>query len=505
MSDRQNILLILTDQHRYDIVAANGSTVCRSPHLDALAAGGVNFRQAYSICPLCTPARASIYTGLAPHNHGVVRNVEPGMPNAPSIGGPVPTLGQRLREADYRTFYAGKWHAGARPPSECGFAGQDMPGYGDATGNPYYLDYLRARGLDRPTVTPVGTGYPNNLLLAGRMSGPVQASVPYFLAESAIEMMTAPADADEPFFLALNFWGPHAPYLPCEPYASMYDPDDIPPWGNFADDFAGKPPLYRRHHDSFVGQGNPTRTWAECAEWAAMYFGFATQIDHQIGRVLNALEENHLADDTAVIFSTDHGDLTGSHGGMHDKNAFCVEELMHIPLMARLPGGAEPGRTCDLPVSNLDIPATVMDLAGLDVPECFDGRSLGPILRGDEPDDWPDHVVGECFGVHFAYETRMVVHGRHKYVFHPGAFDELYDLQADPHELENLIDSAGHAEVLRECRRRLLQWIRRTNDPLHRANFLFARHRPWSPETVRPYGPSASGALLDNEPELNGD
>ncbi len=505
MSTQPNILLILTDQHRYDIVGANGSAICRSPHLDGLAAGGVTFRQAYSICPLCTPARASMYTGLAPHKHGVVRNVESSMPNAPSIGGAIPTLGERLRGGGYETFYLGKWHAGSRLPSECGFAGQDVEGYGDAGGNPYYLDYLRTRGLDRPTVTPVGVGYPHNLLLAGRMSGPVEASVPYFLAESAIERITARADADGPFFLALNFWGPHAPYVPCEPYASMYDPADIPPWGNFADDFAGKPPLYRRHHDSFVGEGNPRRSWAECAEWAALYFGFATQIDDQIGRVLDALDNNGLADETAVIFSTDHGDLAGSHGGMHDKNAFCVEELMHIPMIARLPGAAAPGRTCSLPVSNLDIPATVTDIAGLGVPETFDGRSLLPILRGEEPQDWPDHVTAECFGVHFAYETRMVVWGHHKYVFHPGAFDELYDRQADPHELTNLIDSPEHSDVLRECRRRLLRWMRRTGDPLDRADFLFVQHHPWSPETVAPYGPGASAALRNEEPKLHGD
>ena len=254
-------------------------------------------------------------------------------------------------------------------------------------------------------------------------------------------------------------------------------PAEIPPWPNFHDDFAGKPPIYQRHHDSFVGEGNPRRTWDECAVWAALYFGFATQIDAQIGRVLAALDELGLGNSTAVLMSADHGDLTGSHGGMHDKNALGVEELMHIPLMARLPADnpSGAGATCDLPVSNLDIPATVMDLAGAGVPECFDGRSLLPILRGERPGDWPDYVTAECSGVHFAYETRMVVWDRFKYVFHPGSFDELYDLQEDPHELANQIDSADCAHALRECRRRLLTRMRQTRDPLHRAFFLFEK------------------------------
>lgn len=502
MKERPNILLILTDQHRYDIVGANGSPVCRSPNIDRLASRGVNFRRAYSACPLCTPTRASIYSGLAPHNHGILRNVEPGHPNAPSIGGEIPTLGERLGDAGYRTWFFGKWHAGERSPGRCGFGGQDIPGYGDPANSSYYLDYLRRNGLERPEVTPVGVGYPHNLLLAGRMSGPVEASIPYWLADSAIDILSEEAKTDQPFFIALNFWGPHAPYLPCEPYASMYDPNTISPWENFDDQFAGKPPLYQRHHDSFVGEGNPRRSWQECAEWAALYFGFATQIDAQIGRVINSLDELKLADSTAVIMSADHGDLTGSHGGMHDKNAFCCEELMHIPLIACRPGDVTAPPESALPVSNLDIPATVMDLAGLGIPAEFDGRSLLPILEGDAPADRPDYVVAECMGVHFAYETRMVVWDRWKYVFHPGATDELYDLETDPGELHNRVDHPDCKSPLDQCRLRLLRWMRRTHDPLHRAYFLFEKHRPWTAETVVPYGAGASNILLDREPEL---
>ena len=206
-----NIVLILTDQHRYDIVGANGSPICRSRNLDRLAAAGVNFNRAYSVCPLCSPARASIYTGLLPHGHGVTRNVEPGQPNAASIGGRVPTLGERLRAAGYNPLVFGKWHAGERPPSACGFGGHDVHGYGDVLKDPCYLDYLKSHDLARPEVTPVGVGYPHNLLLAGRMSGPVEASVPHFLAETAIDALRQQADANRPFFLALKRRSTSAP------------------------------------------------------------------------------------------------------------------------------------------------------------------------------------------------------------------------------------------------------------------------------------------------------
>lgn len=498
-----NIILILTDQHRYDINGFAGNPLCRTPHLDTLAASGVSFTNAYSHCPLCTPTRASLYSGRAIHNHGIFRNIESTMPNAPSIGtDELPSLAQHLEKAGYRSAFIGKWHAGKTLPGECGFDAMDVDGYGDIVNAPCYADYLKERNLERPEVTPVGVAYPHNLLLAGRMSGPVQASVPYFLAEKTIEKIADYAESEQPFFVALNFWGPHAPYLPCEPYASMYNPDDIPQWANFADTYDGRPPIYRRHHDAVVGEGQPTRSWEECAKWAALYFGFMTQIDEQIGRVLDSLKKLGVDKNTAILFSTDHGDLCGSHGGMHDKNAMMVQELMHIPMLARIPGMASQGTEIPRTVSNLDLPATITDLAGLGVPDAFDGKSLVPFISDAEAPG-PDYVVSECFGVHFAYETRMVVHDRWKYVFHPGAFDELYDLKSDPAELKNLIDSDqdDHVAGRHACRQRLLEWMRDTRDPFHRAIFLFEEHDPYDPKNVTPYGnPQEAARVLLERP-----
>lgn len=508
MSNPTNIVLILTDQQRHDIVGAYGSEVCRTPHLDRLAAEGVRFTNAYSHCPLCTPTRASIYSGRATHNHGLVRNIEPSTPNPGSIGTPeIPSLAQVLEPAGYHSAFLGKWHAGATEPGDCGFDALSASGYGNIRGSEAYHDYLAKRRLEIPEITPVGVGYPHRLILAGTMSGPVEASVPYFLAEQAIEKLERLAGSEEPFFLALNFWGPHAPYLPSEPYASMYDRADIEPWGNFPDEYGGKPPIYRRHHDSFVGEGNPTRSWEECAQWAALYFGFMSQIDGQIGRVLSRLTELGIDDTTAVLASTDHGDLSGAHGGMHDKNAMMVEELMHIPLIARLPGSASAGGVRTEYVSNLDLPATVVDIAGIPVPDSFDGRSLLPLLdsRTDSTVEWPDYVAAECSGVHFYYETRMIVHDGFKYVFHPGAFDELYDLSEDPWELDNLIESAAHEQILRACRRRMLEWMGKTRDPSQRAFFLFADRDAYGGEDFSAYDPAAGNAYWNQDPVVKGD
>lgn len=494
---RQNIVLILTDQHRSDIVGANGSPICRSPSLDRLASEGVNFSNAWTMCALCTPARASIYTGLLPHRHGITRNIEEGAHHPGRIPECVPTLAERLDPLGYRSHFVGKWHAGERMPTSAGFTGMDVRGYGTIKEHADYLTYLRDRGLDKPEMTSVGAGWAHRLCLAGVMSGPVEASVPYYLAERGIEFLRQ-RDGDQPFFLALNFWGPHAPYLPCEPYASMYDPKDIPPWPNFEDTFEGKPPIYRRYRDAFIGEGSPLRRWEQCAEWAALYFGFATQIDAQIGRVLDALRQLQLDDQTAVLFSSDHGDLAGAHGGMHDKGGMLCRELYQVPLIGRVPGGAV-NVTCDRPVSNMDLSKTVLELAGCDVPDALDGRSLAPLLRGQPDEQRRDHVAAEFFGNHYAYEARLIVHNGFKYTFHPGAFDELYDLRADPWELNNLIDSGGHRAILRACRERLIDWAKETGDELCVLCGLFHER---AADNLAGYTPDAMDKLRRNPTRL---
>ena len=486
--NRPNILLILTDQHRYDTIGANGSAICRTPSLDGLAQSGTNFRQAYSICGLCTPCRASIYTGLLPHKHGLMRNVDDRDPTA--IRPDHRTIAELLKEEDYRCHFVGKWHAGSRLPTACGFEGMDIPGYGNIRDSSEYRSYLEAEGLDLPEVEARGVGWSENLMLAGVSSGPIEASVPYFLAEKSIEVLSEWQSCSKPFLLALNFWGPHAPYVPCEPYASMYDPESIPPWGNFNDDFQNKPPVWRRYRDAFIGEGNPQRSWQECARWAALYYGFTTQIDAQIGRVLAALDELGLAENTAVIFSCDHGDLTGAHGGMHDKAAVMCQELYHIPFITRLGWMERQNRTETSLISNLSIAPTILDLAGCEIPERMDARSLLPLMSGQQAPDWPDFVVGEFFGNHYGYETRMVIHKGFKYIFHPGAFDELYDLSNDPWELKNLIDSPEHTKLLGQIRSRLLDWGEKTGDEpdiLSILSGLFSPRKQWSQDTVRSY------------------
>jgi len=250
---RPNILMLVTDQQRWDTVSAYGlNNICPTPHIDALAARGVRFDNAFTPTAICSPARASLYTGLYPHKHGVTGN---GMTIKEDVKG----VNKVLDEAGYRCGYAGKWHADEeRGPSELGFTGKDFMGYafpgsnllpgfqfGAAPlgGNPY-KDYLEENDLGLPTVSHrfVGTnpGCSTQEMFALH-EGSVESCIEYFVAEETNRLIDELNDEDNPFFIWANFWGPHTPCLIPEPYFSMVDPKSIPEHPSYCETFENKP------------------------------------------------------------------------------------------------------------------------------------------------------------------------------------------------------------------------------------------------------------------------
>jgi arylsulfatase A-like enzyme len=397
-------------------------------------------------------------------------------------------VSQDFQDAGYACGFVGKWHCGAKKlPRDFGFEGMSVPGYGNCTKTPEYRAYLQRNKLEPGKIVPKGTGWHNNILLNGVITGPEEATVPYFLAEATIEMLTGYQRDEKPFLLFCNFWGPHAPYLPTQKYATMYDPKEIPPWGNFYDDLAHKPNAHRRYRDAFLGEGKTLRSWAEWSTWVANYFGFVTMLDAQIGRILDALETLGLADDTAVLFTTDHGDHIGAHGGIHDKNTMMYQETYHIPFMARIPG-LEGGRVVDQPITNMDIAPTLYELAGIPMERTLDGRSLVPLLIGEAREGWEEDVMCVFNGHHFAYQSRMITNGRYKYVFNAPEIDEFYDLGSDPWEMQNLIAEDSYRGRIAHMRARLIDWLQRSQDPLAGwISNLFAERARTRPEDYTPY------------------
>ncbi len=467
MIDRPDVLLVLTDQERYDLTAPDGLEVNTS-NLDRIAEEGVRFTRAYTPISICTSARASLLSGLFPHAHGMLNNSHEADALQPNFPPDLPTLGEGLAEAGYENTYLGKWHVGRdQVPDDFGFrylGGSDV--HHDDIDRAFreYRERLGHPMEETELIDPITVDYDEDpTLIAAETPVPVEATRAYYLAERTIERIEGLAEGsgEKPFFHRTDFLGPHHPYVVPEPYASMYDPGEIEPWPTFAETFDGKPQV---HENYLQYRGVAEFDWETWSRAVARYFGFVTLIDDQVGRILDALAE-HGMDETLVLHASDHGDFTGSHR-QFNKGPLMYEETYHVPLAAM--GAGVESRTCDAFVSLVDLMPTFLDLAGAAVPEVH-GRSLRPLLSGEVPEDWRESVYAQYHGDEFGlYSQRMVRTEEYKFVYNSPDRNELYDLHADPHELRNLVDHPAYAGVRREHERRLLGWMERTGDPIAR-------------------------------------
>jgi arylsulfatase A-like enzyme len=448
-----NILLIHADQHRPDCLGVNGHPFLETPNLDRLAAEGVNFTRAFCPIPLCTPARTSLLTGLWPAQHGNISNpqTEGGRPLQPGL----PTWSQALREAGYFLGCVGKWGVDSeRGPTDYGFHTY-VP-------ESNYGRWRTERGLPpRPSQNRwFGETDPHIKPEESRLA---------WGADRTIELMRSATEQSRPFCLRWDPSEPHLPNVVPEPFASRYPPEQIPPWPNFADDLSGKPFIQRQQRRTW---GIDDWTWEAWAPIVGRYLGEVALLDQQIGRVLAALEESGLADQTIVIYSADHGDLCGSHG-LIDKHFVMYDELVRVPLIVRWPGQLSAGERCENFVTPaLDLAATFYQLAGAPLPEQATGADLRQLVQGDP-------TRSACFAAYYGnqfglYSQRMVREASWKYIWNATAEDELYDLENDPGELHNLSADPRYADELARLRSRLVEWLAQTSDPLLNA---WTRHQ----------------------------
>ncbi len=447
MTTPANILFIQTDQHRYDCIAAHGHPLIRTPNLDRLIREGVTFSHAFCASPVCRPARASLMTGVWPTRHGVIcnENLEATAVLRPGL----PTWSEALAQAGYYLGYVGKWQVDQeRDPTQFGF--EDYIPNGD------YKTWRKAQGLGP---APRKNGF------WGEVDGeitPEQSRLAWGASE-LIRLLEKASTADRPFFLRWDTDEPHLPNVVPEPYASMYNPADIPPWPSFGDPLAGKPYIQRQQLRSWGIEG---WTWDQWAPIVARYLGEVSLIDSQIGRILDALDALGLAENTLVVYTPDHGDLCGGHG-MADKHYVMYDDIARVPLILRWPGVLPAGQVCDAFVSSgIDLAATFCDAAGARRPETFVGKSLLPLARGDGDNSRQD-IFAMYFGNQFGlYSQRMVRDRRWKYVWNLTAEDELYDLATDPGEITNLATAPAAAAELARLRLRMLAWLEETRDPI---------------------------------------
>ena len=470
---RPNLLLVITDQQRADTVVPGGP--CRTPHLQALAASGTRFERCYAPNPICSPTRASLFTGLYPHAHGITdvthavdatqADLTPGTPFWPRL----------LQGAGYRTGYFGKWHVERSDRLE---------DFGFDT----YETELRLTGVQghegplSPRVAVQQDGY-REFLLAGVHDGAAADAPEARLVDLGIGFLEeATRDPGRPWALVVATEAPHDPYLAPRVLYDRYDPDGIELPANFRDDLTDRPAVYRRIRGAWDGLSE-----RQVREAIACYYATCTLVDEQVGRLLAALESTGQADATVVVFCSDHGDYLGAHG-LFLKGVPAFEEAYRVPLILRGPG-VPVGRAVAAPVGLIDVgPTLVRLLLGEAYPA--HGHDLAAHLGDGDPAATPGEAFAEFHGQRLRYTQRVLWRGRWKYVFNGFAEDELYDLEADPFELANLAGDPAHGATLRAMAARMWGIVRDTDDrTLGDAQYGMFRFAPVGPEAVERAAP----------------
>ena len=451
---KRQIVFLMTDTTRKDMLGCYGNPAMKTPNLDQLAAEGIRYENAYTCQPVCGPARSAIFTGTFPHTNGMVTN-------SIAMGANVKTIGQRLHDNGIECGYIGKWH----------LDGGDYFGLGicpDGWNPDYWYDmkcYLEElteeeRIRSRNPMESYQEDFSESFTYAHRCS------------DRALRFIDAYKDQD--FFLAVSYDEPHGPSLCPAPYNTMYDNFQFESCPSFQDDLSKKPFMQQiwagKNIDASEEEINhPSRS-------LSLFLGCNSYVDYEIGRVLDEIKR--LIPNAMVIFTSDHGDMLGAHR-LFSKNATAYKEVANIPLLIK--GGAE---NCVLhtPASHIDLAPTIMEYFDLPIPKLLEGKSMLSQIKD------PSKPVNDVVFMEFTrYEVdhdgfgglqimRAVISDKYKLVIHLLDSDEFYDLEADPYEVNNLISDENFQTARNELHDRLLAHMNETRD-LYRGYQW--RMRPW--------------------------
>lgn len=466
-----NLLLFITDQQQADTVAPQSP--CQTPNLQRLADTGIRFQRCYAPNPICSPSRASLFTGLLPHSHGMV-DVTHAVPSYRARLEPdLLFWPQVLQRAGYRTAYFGKWHVErSNRLQNFGFDEYEVAQYHQLAG---LVERAGPMSLRRVVQQK---GY-RDFLLYGVVDDAVESTPEYHLySDGIVFVREAAQNPSRPWLLVLSSEAPHDPYVALRPYFERYNPADIPLPASFGDDLADRPVIYRR-----IQRVWETLTPEDFVLAITCYYANISLIDEQIGRLLAVLDETGQSENTLILFVSDHGDYMGAHG-LFLKGIPAFEEAYRVPLILAGPG-IPASREQSHIVSSLDLASTLIALTiGEEFP--CQGRSLLPLLVGDEA-GWQDEAFAECHGQRFNYTQRVLWQDHLKYVFNGFDEDELYDLAADPHELHNLAADPVYRSQLEAMAARMWQIMWESNDStMTQAQYGMFRFAPVGPEAGKP-------------------
>ena len=470
-----NILFLITDQQQAATV--NPTSPCQTSNLDRLSTGAVRFSRAYTVNAICSPTRASLFTGMLPHTHGMVDCTHTVEDYRARFRKGLTLWSQRLEQMGYRTGYFGKWHVErSNQLDEFGFAEYELhaskkfKAYQNSLGLPPQAERFVKRHLVKQP------GY-RDCPLYGVIDGEPEETSEYYLYSQGIKFLQKAAqDQSKPWCLTISTTAPHDPYFALKRYYDLYPTSEIEQPPNFHDDLKDKPNIYRRMQDVWREM-----RWAHFAEATACYYAICTLIDDQVGRILNVLEGLGQLGDTIIIYMSDHGDFMGAHRLMM-KGVPAFEEGYKIPFIVRWPGDALEGAVCDEPVSVVDIAPTLLEMVGAEPIENCEGRSLLPLLKGERPEGWESEAFAEFHGQRFFFTQRIVWGERYKYIFNGFDYDELYDLEHDPHELRNLASDPAYRSIRDELATRMWKRVHETGDHnMYNAHYGTLRFGPVGP------------------------
>ncbi|AKJ64580.1 sulfatase [Kiritimatiella glycovorans] len=431
-----NVVFVFADQWRASATGYAGNPDVKTPHLDRLASESFRFKNAVSVCPVCSPARASIMTGQYPLTHGVFVNDVHLQQDGPSIA-------EVFNEAGYATGFIGKWHL-------------------DGHGRSSYIPPERRQGFGFWQVLECTHRYNDSLYYDNN-----NPEAKRWRGYDAIDQTRHAVDyirshGDAPFVLFLSWGPPHAPYLTApEAYRAMYDPGKLT-----------IPPNVPEHAEDFI----PPAKWDEHAAMEprdrvrrimAGYYAHCSALDACIGRLQQAIRDAGLEEDTIFVFTADHGDMLGSHGLW--KKQWPYDESVCVPFLLKYPGVGKGGRELEAPFNTPDIMPTLCELCGVPVPSSVEGDSFVPVLKGAPASDDAAlivniHPFGQWSARRGGREWRGVRTARHTYVKDLNGPWLLFDNESDPYQRNNLVDRPETAQLQRRLERLLQRRLRETAD-----------------------------------------
>ncbi|MBD3373506.1 sulfatase-like hydrolase/transferase [candidate division KSB1 bacterium] len=479
---KPNLLFIWTDEQRADTMAAYGNKAIKTPNLNQLASESFVFDKAYVSQPVCTPSRSTVMTGLWPHASGLEANNIPLPQN-------IPCFPELVNDTEYVTAYMGKWHLGDEIFKQHGF--DEWVSIED--------NYIRYYSDDRDKSTRsdyhhflVDKGYSpdnqerNTFSRSDAARKPIEHCKPKFLETTACKFLQQ--NKDKPFMLYINFLEPHMPFF--GPLDDLHDPSEVALPDNFSDPLETNEPI-RAHLKRASCLQKYGENPEQIRDLIKRYWGLVSQVDQSVGTILDTLKQLGLDDNTIIVYTSDHGDMMGSHHLV--EKTLMYEESVRVPWLMRVPWMNKTQTHIPGPVSHIDLVPTLLDLMGSDAGKDLPGQSLVPLMQGGSVEEdhvfieWntrerrqptaedlnnPDEVAipnidataEQIFMAKQTYTRTVVSPDGWKLCLSDTDRNQLFNLNDDPGETTNLFDSGRHDDVIRRLTQKIQDWQSRVGD-----------------------------------------